>query len=452
MKRLLFGSKWFLPILTVAPLFASANGPEPRHTGAPGDAAQGCATRGCHTSAANGGPVNTGGGKIEATFSSGSNYYAGVPVVITVRVTDPTNTRFGFQMTARKASDQARAQAGTFTSPNSRIIVICEDNRTRRTTCPDNAPVEFIEHGEVSTTGVFKFTWTPTSDVSGPVHFYVAGNAVNFNGSEDGGDRVYLANYVLNPPVCTTVVPEITSINSGSDFGNLPNFAAGSWIEIKGRNLASTTRVWQDRDFLDANAPISLDGTRVIINNKDAYVYYVSPTQINVQAPADTVNGSVAVRLSNCMGTAPTFNSQKTARAPGLLAPASFNVGGKQYVVALFQDGTYVGPPGLISGVNFRPAKPGDQVTVYGIGFGDVTPTSITPGLVVSGLNQLATAYNLRLNGVQVTTTYGGLAPGFVGLYQFNFAIPDVPNGDQQLTHTLGGDTSTQSLFLTVQR
>ena len=171
-----------------------------------------------------------------------------------------------------------------------------------------------------------------------------------------------------------------------------------------------------------------------------------------MQAPADTVNGSVAVRQSNCMGTAATFNSLKTARAPGLLAPAKFNVGGKRYVVALFQNGDYVGKPGLVPGVTFRPAKPGDQVTVYGIGFGDVTPTTITHGQVVSGLNQLATAYNLRLNGVQVTTSYGGLAPGFVGLYQFNFTIPDVPDGDQQLTHTLGGDTSTQSLFLTVRR
>ena len=33
---------------------------------------------------------------MEVASSSGLNYYAGVPVVITVRVTDPTNRHFDF--------------------------------------------------------------------------------------------------------------------------------------------------------------------------------------------------------------------------------------------------------------------------------------------------------------------------------------------------------------------
>ena len=37
---------------------------------------------------------------------------------------------------------------------------------------------------------------------------------------------------------------------------------------------------------------------------------------------------------------------------------------------------------GAAPGVNSRPAKPGDSIVVYGIGFGDVTP-SILPGVLV---------------------------------------------------------------------
>lgn len=36
------------------------------------------------------------------------------------------------------------------------------------------------------------------------------------------------------------------------------------------------------------------------------------------------------------------------------------------------------------------------------------------------------------------TTTYAGLAPDYIGLYQFNFAVPDVPDGDYQINISAG--------------
>jgi len=58
----------------------------------------------------------------------------------------------------------------------------------------------------------------------------------------------------------------------------------------------------------------------------------------------------------------------EAAISPGVLAPASFSVSGKQYLVAILPDGAYVGNPNLVAGLTFRPAKPGDIITVYGIG------------------------------------------------------------------------------------
>jgi hypothetical protein len=78
-----------------------------------------------------------------------------------------------------------------------------------------------------------------------------------------------------------------------------------------------------------------------------------------VQAPADAATGSVPVAVTNCAGTSTPVAAQKAALAAGILAPASFNVAGKQYAVAQFADLVFVGNPNLIAGAAFRPAKPG---------------------------------------------------------------------------------------------
>src|SRR5437660_1142796 len=87
-------------------LYAFSSGPDQRYTGAPGDDALACATAGCHTGSKNGGPLNAAGGSVTATFSTGSTYTPGTPLTITVKVTDPVNTHYGFQMTARLDSNQ----------------------------------------------------------------------------------------------------------------------------------------------------------------------------------------------------------------------------------------------------------------------------------------------------------------------------------------------------------
>ena len=77
----------------------------------------------------------------------------------------------------------------------------------------------------------------------------------------------------------------------------------------------------------------------------------------------------------NGTATSSAVNVTVNAVEPGLLAPSSFLIGGNQYVVALLPDNaTYILPAGAIPGVASRPAKPGDVLTLYGIGFGSVTP------------------------------------------------------------------------------
>jgi uncharacterized protein (TIGR03437 family) len=245
--------------------------------------------------------------------------------------------------------------------------------------------------------------------------------------------------------------PVVTSVTSASDFGGGKTFAPGSWLEIKGTNLAQTTRQWTGSDFNGVNAPTSLDGVSVTINGKTAYVGYISPVQINVQAPDDTTAGNVQLSVTTASCTSAGFAVPEAAIAPGLLAPASFKISGTQYLVALFQDGyTFVGNANLIAGVPFRPAAPGDIITAYGVGFGAVTPVS-PAGVVASGQDQIPNL-TVSFGGTQAQLSYAGLAPGAVGLYQFNIVVPNVADGDYPITFQVGSTTAAQTTYLTVHK
>jgi uncharacterized protein (TIGR03437 family) len=134
---------------------------------------------------------------------------------------------------------------------------------------------------------------------------------------------------------------------------------------------------------------------------------------------------------------------------PGLLAPSLFKIGAVQYAVALLPDGTYALPANAIAKVNSRPAKPGDTITVFGIGCGPVTPLS-PAGELAQQANTLALPFQISIGGVPATVVYDGLAPQFTGLYQFNLTVPQIPAGDAALTFTLNGVPGNQQLFIGV--
>lgn len=250
------------------------------------------------------------------------------------------------------------------------------------------------------------------------------------------------------------LLPAISTIVSASGFGGFPAVAPGSWVEIYGSNLAPDTRQWAGSDFNGNNAPTSLDGVQVRIGGQNAFIDYISssPGQINAQLPSNIATGGpLAVTVTNANGTSPAFNITVNATEPGLLAPGSFLVGGKQYAVALLPDGaTYILPSGAISGLSSRPAQPGETITLYGIGFGPVSP-NIPAGQIVGQNNQLSNSFQVLFGQTAAQIVYAGLAPGFVGLYQFDVVVPAIPDSDSvPLTFNLGGVAGTQTLYTSV--
>ncbi len=447
----------FLAAMVPLLLYAYASGPDPRYTAAPGDSPLACASVGCHTGSAKGGPINAAGGTVTATFSSGNTYTPGQLVVVTVNVSDPVNALHGFQMAARLESNLSTAQAGRFTyNPGTGVFVLCDNNvpRTRTGNCSSSFPVEFIEHSAPST-GTFTFGWMPPSANQGPVHFYVAGNAVNGDATNGPQDHVYTNSYILQPATCTQSLPVISKVQSARGFGGYNFFTSGSYLEITGSNLASVTRQWLGPDFDGNNAPTSVEGTSVSINGKPAFISYISSTQINVQAPADTATGPVGVTVTNCSGTSAPATLNRASIAPGLLAPPAdlnpfFTANGKQYLVATFgPQALYVGNPNPGAPGLFQTAKPGDSLWLYGIGFGD----TITPGVIATGQEKVQAPITVKFGQTPANVTSSGLYPTFVGLYFFIVTVPDVPDGDYQINMTVGGQPLQQGpAFLTVKR
>ena len=147
------------------------------------------------------------------------------------------------------------------------------------------------------------------------------------------------------------------------------------------------------------------------INGEAAYIAYVSPTQINVLAPDDTATGPVQVQVTNSHGTSNSFTSTKSDPMP-----AFFTVGTKPatpvgqigfYVAALHGDGTPVGPPGLVAGANFTPAKQGEEIQLFGTGFG-ATTSSTPSGQILTGADALANQVTVLINGTPSQVVFAG--------------------------------------------
>ena len=268
---------------------------------------------------------------------------------------------------------------------------------------------------------------------------------IGVTGTAQGYSGVFFDNISLTAATGATVAAVI----SAGAFGAFSSASPGSWIEIYGGNLAGDTRSWALSDFSGNNAPVSLDGTKVVIGGKAAFIDYISAGQVNALIPSDAPTGTQQLTVTSPAGTSTAYSITVNPAQPGLLAPPNFKIGSVQYAVALFTDGAYALPAGAIPGVNSRPAKPGDAVTLYGVGFGPVTP-SMAAGQLVQQLNTLALPFQISVGGIPVTPQYDGLAPGYTGLYQINLTIPPAPVGNAALTFTLGGTAATQTLYLPI--
>ena len=161
---------------------------------------------------------------------------------------------------------------------------------------------------------------------------------------------------------------------------------------------------------------------------------YVSPSQINVQAPADSSLGTVPVEVTYNGSTSSAETSQLQA------VPAFFLWSGK-YAVATRTDFSLVAPTGLFEGTTSSPAKPGDTIILWGTGFGPTTP-AVAPGVLPPSLPlaSLANPVTVTIGNLPASVAGAAIAPGIPGLYQVAIQVPPAaPDGDLAVVAQLNG-------------
>jgi uncharacterized protein (TIGR03437 family) len=465
-KKLIVNSA--LIVMAIAPivLYAYEYGPDPGFSTAPGDSATGCISSGCHT-----GTINSGSGSVKIVASGGNNYTPGVAQQISVTITDAAEKKYGFQLSARVDSSPKTTAAGLLVpGTDGYTQTLCSDGSIATATgcaAKTGGSLEWIEHtlngyyaSATSPSYTYKFTWTPPATNVGTVTFYAAGNAVTGQLLVTG-TNTYSTSLQLSPgsggggtpPPANTPTISSGGVVSASSFGAFTAAGPGSWIEIYGTNLAASTYTWAGTDFNGSAAPTTINGVKVTVGGQPCSVSYTSSGQIDAQLPANIGPGPQPLVVTNASGSSSPYTLTVNAAEPGFLAPPSFTVSGKQYVAAFNAAlSSFIMPPGAISGVTSAYAKPGDTIIIYGVGFGAVTPSSVLDaGQIVGAVNSLANPFTISFGGSPGVVAYYGLAPGYVGLYQFNVAIPQIANNDfVPVTFTLSGTAGTQTLYTAV--
>jgi uncharacterized protein (TIGR03437 family) len=238
--------------------------------------------------------------------------------------------------------------------------------------------------------------------------------------------------------------PTVTLIANAE--GEAPLIAPNTWIEIKGANLAPAgdARVWQGPDFVNNQLPTQLDGVSVKVNGKNAFVYYISPAQVNVLTPPDAIQGPVQVAVT----TGTTTSAAATVQAQAL-SLSFFIFGAGPYVAAVHANGELVGPASMsVPGYTFSPAKPGETIQIYANGFG-ATSTPIVSGSLTQG-GTLNPAPVIKIGSATATVVFAGLVSP--GEFQFNVVVPgSLADGDQAITATYSGSTTQSGAMIAIQ-
>ena len=225
--------------------------------------------------------------------------------------------------------------------------------------------------------------------------------------------------------------------------GESPTIAPNTWVEIKGANLAAAndSRTWKSSDFVNNQMPTLLDGVSATVNGKSAFVYYISPTQVNILTPPDAISGPVNVVLTNNGATSAAFSAQAQA-----ISPSFFAFDGT-HVAAVHLNGSLLGPTTLYPG-STTPAAPGETVVLYANGLGTTSVPVVSGSVLQSGT--LSPLPAIKIGGVAATVQFAGLvAPGE---FQFNVTVPaSLANGDQPITATYNGSSTQAGTVITVQ-
>ena len=243
----------------------------------------------------------------------------------------------------------------------------------------------------------------------------------------DNGKFFFSVPFTVAAP--QTTGPAITVKNAASLATEI---SPGSLVSLFGNGNVLATTV----PGFNAPLPTSANGTSVTINGILCPLLYVSPSQINLQAPMELQPGTATAIVSN-NGQVFSTTVQVLTAAPGIFTTDYYVNGG----VAILQDSaTFT----VLNASN--PAVPGQNVTMYFTGIGPITNNPGTGNAApLSPLSQSTSTVGVTVNGISVQPSFTGLTPGSVGVGQLNFQLPaNTPSGNSiPVVLTINGVSGT---------
>jgi uncharacterized protein (TIGR03437 family) len=237
---------------------------------------------------------------------------------------------------------------------------------------------------------------------------YTGSVRIDANANSNANNSPQTLNVTL--AVGTPLVPSGGVVN-GASFAANTAVGPGGIASVFGSNLASSITAASTLPL-----PTSLGGVQVLLNGTvKAPLFYVSPTQINLQVPVEATGTSATLLVNNGGLQGNTVTVPLASEAPGIFTTAS---SGSGQAAVLNADSS------VNSGSN--PAPTGTQVSFFATGLGVTVPAFTTGqvGATQEPLNRTVQQPVVTIGGVPATVQYSGLAPSFVGLYQVNVVIP----------------------------
>ena len=227
--------------------------------------------------------------------------------------------------------------------------------------------------------------------------------------------------------------PQISGVVNAGNFSQA--MAPGGLISVFGTNLSPVNMATNQVPL-----PTALGDSCLVINGTAVPMLFVSPEQINAQLPFNAAGDETLV-LYTPGGVSNNYNLTLSSDAPSVFLSG---VAGPETGIA-----TVVRSSNnqLVTPTN--PIHPGDQIVIYATGLGATTPPVAAGAAAPSHpLARVTDTPVVTLGGVPLTLEFAGLAPGEVGVYQIDAAVPrSIGQGmSVPLTITQSGGATTMNV------
>jgi uncharacterized protein (TIGR03437 family) len=240
----------------------------------------------------------------------------------------------------------------------------------------------------------------------------------------------FLARLDLEPlPPPQPGIPLVLSVYNAASMSLASVISPGEIVTLIGAELAPAVASAQAFPL-----PTTLQDVTVEVNGVAVPLLYVSPTQINFQAPYDLPKDATTLVVRR--------GGQAGAPVPLGVMPAT---------PGIFTMNEDYASPIVVHASDYRlvtaqnPTSRGEYLTIFCGGLGGTTPPA-RAGDAPSAAAPIQQTLNVVFDSALNTAPYAGISPGFAGLYQVNFQVPvnTAPGSNLIYLSIFGGPPSNQ--------